>query len=80
MPVGGYLDVVFCFELIFHQTMFITAWVCFIHWQLGFFEARRGCFVWLFIKFLLRKDSRYDLRGRKAVLFHRSRKIQFQCE
>lgn len=40
MPVGGYLDVVFCFKLLFHQTMFISAWVHFICWQLGYFEAQ----------------------------------------
>lgn len=42
MPVGGYLDKVLCFELIFHQTMFTSAWVHFVHWQLGFFLRYKG--------------------------------------
>lgn len=42
MLVQVYLDKVLCFELIFHQTMFISAWGHFVYWQLGFFLRYRG--------------------------------------
>lgn len=53
MLVGGYLDKILCFELIFNQIMFISASVNFVHWQLGFFLRHRG---FAFLGFLLNSN------------------------
>lgn len=42
MPVGVHLLKVLWFGLISHQAMVISAWVHFVHWQLGFFLRYRG--------------------------------------